>query len=112
MLASLRSKCFPAAVVFFLTSAAALAQDAPTFSSEVRVVNVLATVRDNKGSIVTSLTKDDFVLEEDGTAETIRYFSRVTDAPFTLGLLVDTSMSMLQELDNEKSASGTFANSV
>jgi len=32
----------------------------------VKVVNVPATVRDKHGKIVNNLTKDDFVLEEDG----------------------------------------------
>jgi VWFA-related protein len=112
MLTDIQSKCLPAAIVLLLASASFAQQDTPTFSSDVRVVNVLATVRDNKGNIVNSLTKDDFTLEEDGTPETIRYFSRETDAPLTLGLLVDTSMSMSRELDNEKRASGTFASSV
>jgi len=59
-----------------------------TFSSDVKVVNVLATVRNKQGEIVKNLTKDDFVLEEDGRPQTIRYFSQETDLPLTLGLLV------------------------
>jgi VWFA-related protein len=68
-------------------------QQPPTMSVDVRVVNVFATVRDKHGEIVPSLTKDDFTLEEDGRPQTIRYFTRETDLPLTLGLLVDTSMS-------------------
>ena len=33
---------------------------------EVKAVSVLATVRDKHGKIISNLTKDDFVLEEDG----------------------------------------------
>jgi VWFA-related protein len=54
--------------------ALSLAQQAPTFHTDVKVVNVLATVRDKRGNIVNSLTKDDFVLEEDGKPQTVRYF--------------------------------------
>src|SRR5437879_2113236 len=68
-------------------------QKETTFSSDVKVVNVLATVRNKQGEIVRNLTKDDFILEEDGRPQTIRYFSRETDLPLTLGLLVDTSLS-------------------
>ena len=83
-------------------------QHNPTFSSRVQVVNVLATVRDKNGKIVRDMTQDDFNLEEDGHPETIKYFSRETDMPLTLGLLVDTSLSQLRVLDAEKSASYQF----
>ena len=66
---------------------------APTFSSNVKVVTVLATVRDKKGNIINNLTQDDFKLQQDGQPQTIRYFTRETDLPLTLGLLVDTSLS-------------------
>lgn len=83
-----------------------------TFSTDVKVVNVLATVRDKAGRIVKDLTKGDFVLEEDGRAQTIRYFSRETDLPLTLGLLVDTSGSQRQVLGQERSASARFIDQV
>lgn len=83
-------------------------QGNPTFSSRVKVVNVLATVRDKNGKIVRDMTKDDFNVEEDGKPQTIKYFSRETDMPLTLGLLVDTSLSQLRVLGQEKSASYQF----
>ena len=75
-------------------------------------MNVLASVRDKHGEIVRNLTKDDFVLEEDGRPQTIRYFSRETDLPLTLGLLVDTSLSQRRVLGQERSASATFLDQV
>jgi len=83
-------------------------EPAATIKKDVNVVNVLATVRDKKGQIVTSLKKEDFKLEVDGHPQSIRYFSRVTDAPLTLGLLVDTSLSQRRLLDKERTASYTF----
>ncbi len=83
-------------------------QETPTFSSDVKVVNVLATVRDKHGQIVNNLTKDDFKLEEDGRPQTIRYFAKDTDLPLTLGLLVDTSMSQRRVLEQERVASYAF----
>ena len=91
---------------------APLKGDAATFSSDVKVVSVLTTVRSKKGDIVTNLTKDDFELTEDGRAQTIRYFSRETDLPLVLGLLVDTSGSQRRVLGDEKSASYQFLNQV
>src|SRR5689334_15345336 len=83
-----------------------------TFSTDVRVVNVLATVRDKQGNIVRNLTQNDFTLSEDGRPQTIRYFSQQTDLPLTLGLLVDTSMSQRRLIDTERSASYSFLNQV
>ena len=77
-------------------------QQQPQISVEVKVVNVLATVRDKHGQIVSNLGKDDFALEEDGHPQTIAYFTRDTDLPLTLGLLVDTSESQRRVLDQER----------
>jgi len=82
------------------------------FSTDVKVVNVLATVRDKHGQIVRNLDKDDFTLEEDGRSQTIRYFSRETNLPLSLGLLVDTSMSQRRVLGAERSASYSFLDQV
>jgi VWFA-related protein len=83
-------------------------QELPTFSTDVKVVNVLATVTGKNGEIVRDLTRDDFVLSENNRPQTIRYFSRETDLPLTLGLMVDTSMSQRRVLDAERSASFRF----
>ena len=83
-------------------------KDAPTFSTGVKVVNVFANVRDKKGEIVKGLTKDDFLLDEDGVKQTIRYFSQESDLPLTLGLLVDTSGSQRRLIEEERSASYRF----
>lgn len=83
-------------------------QPPPKFSSNVKVVNVFATVRDKDGHIVRNLTKDDFLLEEDGRPQTIRYFAQQSDLPLTLGLLVDTSGSERRMLGTEREASYTF----
>jgi len=91
--------------------AQAQAQQDTTFSTDVNVVNVFATVR-NKGKLVNSLAADDFVLEEDGRPQTIKYFSQETDLPLTLGLLVDTSMSQRNVLGQEKDASYRFLDEV
>jgi len=78
------------------------------FSSDVKVVALLATVHDSSGAIVKNLTKDDFRLEEDGHQQTIRYFSRESDLPLTIALLVDTSRSMRTVFEPERAASIRF----
>jgi len=104
LLSSLAS-LFPAASIL-------RGQKETTFSSDVKVVNVLATVRNKQGEIVKNLTKDDFVLEEDGRPQTIRYFSQEAGLPLTLGLLVDTSLSQRRVLEQERDASYRFLDHV
>ena len=48
------------------------------------MVNVLATVRNKSGALISDLTKDDFAISEDSRPQTIRYFSRQTDLPLTI----------------------------
>ena len=79
---------------------------------DVKVVSVLTTVHDKQGKIVSNLTKDDFELSEDGRPQVIKYFSRETNLPLTLGLLVDTSLSQRQVLGEEKTASYRFLEQV
>lgn len=66
------------------------------FKSGVDLVNVTATVSDASGRFVPNLTKDDFIVYEDGKPQDISYFG--TDRiPVSLGLVIDTSGSMLGE---------------
>lgn len=87
-------------------------QSQTTFSTDVKVVNVFATVRDKQGQIIRNLTKDDFTLEENGQPQTIRYFAQQSDLPLTLGLLVDTSGSERRMIPTERDASSTFVEQV
>src|SRR5580704_16936006 len=83
-------------------------QQGPTISVNVKMVTMFATVRDKHGALVRNLTKDDFVLQQDGHPQTITYFAPDSDLPLTLGLLVDTSMSQRRVLDQERDASHSF----
>jgi VWFA-related protein len=87
-------------------------QDVPVFTTGVKVVNVLATVRTKTGQLVANLTQDDFALTEEGRPQTIRYFARETDLPLTLGLMIDTSGSQRRVLDAERGASLRFLDEV
>ena len=101
---SLFSLAVLVAAVFLLGLVSLQAQQ-PTISVNVKVVNVLATVRDKHGQIISTLSKDDFILQEDGHPQDIRYFSHESDLPLTL---VDTSLSQRRVLDQERSASYSF----
>lgn len=88
------------------------AQPPASYSADVKVVNLFAIVRDKKGKIVTDLTKDDFVLDEDGHPQAIKFFSQESNLPLSLGLMVDTSPSQRTVLDAERTASQKFFDQV
>ena len=80
---------------------------AATFSSDVNVVNVFASVRDSLGIIQRDLNKDSFSLEVDGRHQSIHYFS---DNPtLSIAMLIDTSGSMQSMLDEEIGAARLLA---
>src|SRR5438067_1169941 len=83
-----------------------------TISVDSRLVNIPAVVRSDKGRLTLNLNKSDFSLNVDGKPQTIRYFDLDTDLPLTLGLLVDTSGSVRNSLDEERSASTTFLDQI
>jgi Ca-activated chloride channel homolog len=59
----------------------------------VDLVNVAFTARDAKGTLVENLTRGDVELFEDAVAQKIEFFSRSTDLPLTLALIMDVSGS-------------------
>lgn len=95
-----------------ISASALRGQDDATFKTEIKVVNVLASVRTKKGEIVRDLSKEDFSILEDGRPQTIKYFARQSDLPLTLGLMVDTSMSQRRVLESERTASFRFLDQV
>jgi Ca-activated chloride channel homolog len=70
-------------------------QDSPTitFKSNVNLVLVDTTVRDQKGRIVPGLQKTNFHLLEDGVEQPIRVFSE-SQLPLAIAIVVDKSGSM------------------
>lgn len=80
----------------------------PVIRVEVNLVNLFFSVRDRKGGYVSTLGKDDFTVYEDGKPQEIRFFSRETDQPLTLGLLVDVSRSQEALIEVERRASARF----
>jgi len=73
-----------------------------------RVVAISAVVKSRDGLAKTGLTKDDFVLKQDGKEVPIQYFSVGSDLPLTIALMVDTSGSQRTFLGDESLASDVF----
>jgi VWFA-related protein len=90
-----------------------LAQETePILKVEVDLVNVMFSVRDKRKALVPNLTKDDFVVYEDGKEQTIKSFAQESDLPLTIGLLVDVSASQENLIEIEKHAAAQFFSSV
>jgi VWFA-related protein len=109
MLVSRRDLLISAAALFPLR---AQEKTDATFAGGVKVVNVFASVHNGKNEVVRDLKQEDFTLEEDGRPQVIKYFSRETDLPLTLGLMVDTSGSQRRVLGEEKDATSKFISQV
>ena len=104
---------FPAAFVaiaLFSIGLTGRAQEpaSATLKIQANEVIVPVTVRDKHGALSTSLKASDFALSEDGRPQTIKSFTRESNLPFRLGLLVDTSRSISSALDNERKAAAKF----
>jgi VWFA-related protein len=87
-------------------------QPAATLKVQAREVILPVTVRDKHGALVNSLNISDFTLTEDGRPQKIKSFTRQTDLPYKLGLLVDTSRSMSGAMDSERKAAGKFVDTM
>jgi Ca-activated chloride channel family protein len=75
-------------------SAPGLAQDpTTTFKVNVRLVRLLATVKDANGQLIGSLNKGDFSVTDNGVPQEIAVFGRQTEEPLSVAVLVDSSAS-------------------
>ena len=81
---------------------------APNITTQVNLVNVIATVLNRRQKFVTDLDKPDFHLTEDGKPQDVLFFSRETDLPLRVGLLLDTSNSIRERLKFEQEAAIDF----
>lgn len=82
--------------------------DQDTLKVIVDLVNVQFTVTDRHGRFVPGLTKQDFLVEEDGRRQEIRNFARENELPLTLAMLVDTSPSVRPVLEKKKQRRNGF----
>ena len=106
-----RGRWRPLAIVSCVAVCAAAPMARQQFRAAVEVVNVPVVVSDRSGRVVTDLTIEDFVVLEDGKPQALTYFSRGSaedGPPLRLGLLLDASESMEQDLKAASSAAVRF----
>ncbi|HVB33874.1 MAG TPA: VWA domain-containing protein [Patescibacteria group bacterium] len=75
---------------------------------EVRLVNVAFSVLDKHDHFVTNLSQQNFEIFDNNVPQHVEFFSRLTNLPLRIGLLIDTSNSIRPRLQFEQSAAFDF----
>ncbi len=82
-----------------------------TIRTEVALVDVVFTATDKDGRPIPNLKADSFEIREDKKRQKIEYFTELgtgSDVPLTIALLIDTSGSVRDKLDYEKTTASEF----
>jgi VWFA-related protein len=87
-------------------------QEPSRIGVEVRLVNVVFSVLNQRNKFITDLNKENFRVFEDDKPQEITNFSRETDLPLRIGLLLDTSNSIRDRLKFEQEAAIDFLGNV
>jgi Ca-activated chloride channel family protein len=82
------------------------------FKVSVRLVRILATVRNPSGELVGTLGKADFTVTDNGVPQQIAVFERQTEQPLSIALVVDHSLSTAKDLRYETESVSRFLNAV
>jgi Ca-activated chloride channel family protein len=95
-----------AGALFLAALAPAAAQT--SFQVNVRLVRVLATVKDASGQLVGNLTKDDFQIFDNGVPQQLKVFEHHTEQPLSIAVMMDTSASTGIDLKYEVESVNRF----
>ena len=104
-----------AALLVLTAAALGAAQGQRPFRAGIDLVNFSVTVVDRLGKPVLGLTADDFQILENGKPQSLTFFvaGQPDEAPpLHLGLLLDTSGSMADDLKDARSACVKFVNAL
>jgi VWFA-related protein len=98
-----------------LASVFVLRAQQPTFRATVDLVHFGVSVVDKQGKPVTGLKAEDFQIVEGGKPQALKYFSAGEPEeapPLHIGLLLDTSGSMADDIKDSRSAAIKFVNTL
>ncbi len=79
----------------------------PSIKIGTNLVTVPVIVTDRYGGFITGLTRNQFIVREEGSPQKVEDFSS-TEAPFSVALLIDTSRSTQNKLGKIRKAAKTF----
>ncbi|HEY1342341.1 MAG TPA: VWA domain-containing protein [Bryobacteraceae bacterium] len=99
------------ALALVLAGAAAAQEGDVLFKSDVRLVEVYATVMDQKGKYLDGLTRDRFEVRDNGTPQPLAVFE-TESAGLSCAILMDTTGSMAHALSAVKNAAATLIDSL
>jgi Ca-activated chloride channel homolog len=107
-------------LVTAVTIAAQQPTQLPTFRAAVDLVHFSVTVVDKRGKPITGLSVDDFQITENGKKQAVKFFAagnlaagNLAEAPpMHLGLLLDTSGSMAEDIKDARTAAVKFVNTL
>lgn len=94
-----------------LAAALAPAQE-PTFRINVKLVRILATVKNARGDLVGDLKPEDFQILDRGAPQEIKVFEHRTEQPLSIALLIDTSASTAIDIRYEVESVSRFLRAV
>ena len=83
-----------------------------TLKVDVKLVNVFVTVTDSHGAPIGGLTKENFVLAEDGREQKISVFDKESELPISIALAIDTSLSTRHDLPLEQASAKRFVHTI
>ena len=102
----------PAALGMIACYQTAWSQDSAPIRVDVRLVRILATVKDQTGAPVGSLEKTSFAVRDNGALQQIAVFERETEQPLSIAILIDTSGSTAKDLKYETESVTRFVRAV
>jgi len=93
-------------------TAASDTDDLPLIRKRVDEVNVVFTVTDKREHFVKDLTENDFRVMDDNKPGSVQAFSRQTNLPLRVGLLIDASNSVRDRFKFEQESAIEFLNQI
>src|SRR6185295_11472455 len=101
-----RLACLLAALLLGMLARPAGQQD-DRYRAILNLVSVYATVTDESGRLITDLTKEDFVVKDNGRKQTLTVFNNSPE-PISVIILLDCSGSMSDEIDTVRAGASEF----
>lgn len=87
-------------------------RDDETIRIDTDLVMLNATVTNDRGRFVANLKQSDFSVYEDGVKQQLEYFNTGDREPISLGIIFDTSGSMVDKIDGVRDAVEHFVKAV
>ena len=107
-----RARVLNSALAALLICATAFGQEAAPIRVDVRLVHILAGVRDGSGAPLGSLEKTNFEVRDNGVLQQLAVFERQTEQPLSIAILVDVSGSTAKDLKYETDSVTRFVRAV